>query len=194
MPDVADSALQIANNALYLIGAEVIEAFTDSTPQANVANAVYEDTVISSLSTHRWRFASKQRDLVRMSVEPEGRWDASYKLPADMVIAQTITVRDNPIEYDIYGDRAYCNAATTDTLVLDYVSRADESAWPSMFKQGVQFSLAAIFAMTLARDGNMSQLMDQRAQLAFMKARQIDSQQQTSRKLHTQRFLVQRRS
>lgn len=194
MPDVADSALTVVNNALYLMGDTAITSFDDGSAQAEVANAIYEDTVRMALSSHRWRFASKQRELSRVSVAPTSRWDAAYKLPGDVVNVTTITVSDLPIKYDIYGDQAYCNASENDTVVIDYIGRPDESSWPSSFKMGVKYMLATSFAISLARDNGLAQLM-KRESVSFMAAaRQIDSQQQTTRKLHTSRFIAERRS
>lgn len=194
MPDVADSALEVVNSALYLMGDEAISSFTDGTAQADVANAVYEDMVKTSLANHRWRFAAKQRTLTRMSVAPKSRWDAAYRSPGDLINIITITVNDLPLKYDVYGSDIYCNAVSTDTVVMDYICRADESVWPSTFKVAMQHMLAASFAVTLARDNGIAQLLTQKGNFMMAQARRIDSQQQTTRKLHTSRFIAERRS
>jgi hypothetical protein len=54
--------------------------------------------------------------------------------------------------------------------------------------------MAAVFAVSSARDAQMSQMMEQKAQFHMMQARRLDSQQQTNRKLNTSRFIAQRRS
>jgi len=194
MPDVADSALEVTNNALYLMGDQAITSFTDGSAQAEVANALYEDVVNTALSNHRWRFASKQRVLTRMSVEPEGKWDVAYRMPGDLVHVISVTVNDYPIKYDIYGDKVYCNASEADSVVMDYIYRPDESAWPSTFKMAVKYSLASEFAIALARDNQLASLMAQKSNFNMAQARRIDSQQQTTRKLHTSRFIAERRS
>jgi len=58
----------------------------------------------------------------------------------------------------------------------------------------VQHMLAGTFAISIARDASLSQLMDQKAQVFMAQARRADSQQQTTRKLNTSRFIAQRRS
>jgi len=58
----------------------------------------------------------------------------------------------------------------------------------------LELELARVFAFSLARDAQLANLMAQQAQAAMMKARTIDSQQQTTRKLNTSRFIAQRRS
>ena len=58
MPRVADSSLEVASNALYLIGADGITDFAASTSEAKVANALYEDIIQTSFASFRWRFAT----------------------------------------------------------------------------------------------------------------------------------------
>lgn len=194
MPKVANSALDVASNALFLMGADSISSFTDSTSEAKVANALYEDIVQSSFASHRWRFATKQATLTRLDAKPTGRYDAQYHIPSSCVTVIAATVNDVPIKYDIYQNKLLCDEDSSSTLVLDFVERASESEWPSYFTTAVEFSLAGTFAITLARDASLAQLMDQKANLLFTKARQIDSQQQTTRKLNTSRFITQRLS
>ena len=194
MPKVANSALDVASNALFLMGADSISSFTANTPEAKVANALYEDIVQSSFASHRWRFAARQQTLVRLDGEPTGRFDASYHIPSSCVTVVAVTVNDHPIKYDIYQNKILCDEAESATLVLDYINRASESDWPSYFTTAVEFLLAGTFAVTLARDASLAQLMDAKAQELFIKARNIDSQQQTTRKLNTSRFIAQRRS
>jgi hypothetical protein len=76
----------------------------------------------------------------------------------------------------------------------DYSFRANEETWPSYFTLAVEFSLAIIFATSIARDANLASLMTARAEATMAKARTMDSQQQTTRKLVTSRFLTARRS
>ncbi len=176
------------------MGADSISSFTDSTSEAKVANALYEDIVQSSFASHRWRFATKQATLTRLDAKPTGRYDAQYHIPSSCVTVIAATVNDVPIKYDIYQNKLLCDEDSSSTLVLDFVERASESEWPSYFTTAVEFSLAGTFAITLARDASLAQLMDQKANLLFTKARQIDSQQQTTRKLNTSRFITQRLS
>ena len=194
MPKVANSALDVASNALFLMGADSISSFTDSTSEAKVANALYEDIVQSSFASHRWRFATKQQTLTRLDAEPTGRYDAQYHIPSSCVTVIAATVNDIPIKYDIYQNKLLCDEVSSSKVVLDFVERVSESEWPSYFTTAVEFLLAGTFAITLARDASLAQLMDQKSNLLFTKARQIDSQQQTSRKLNTSRFITQRLS
>ena len=126
MPRVADSALEVATNALYLIGADAITDFTEDTVEAKVANALYEDIVRTSFASFRWRFATTQSNLVRVSTAPKGKFDSSYNIPSSCITLIGVTVNDLPIDYDVYGNKVFCNATSNDTVLLDFIQRAPE--------------------------------------------------------------------
>ncbi len=191
---VANSAIDIASRALVLIGAEPITSFDSSSTEALVATNMYEDTVRAMLSTARWRFATEQAVLNQLSDVPTGRFDIAHQLPSNLLVLHGVTVNDNLIEFTVYGDKVFSDAATTDSLVADFTFRADEVDFPSYFSLALQYSLASIFATSIARDDRLMQLMETKANQLMAKARNIDAQQQTTRKLVTSRFISNRRS
>ena len=190
----ANSAIDIASRALVLIGAEPITSFDSSSTEALVATNMYEDTVRAMLSTARWRFATDQAVLVELSDTPTGRFDIAHQLPSNLLVLHGITVNDNLIEFTVYGDKVFSDTTSSDTLVADFTFRADEVDFPSYFSLALQYSLASIFATSIARDDRLMQLMETKANLLMAKARNIDAQQQTTRKLVTSRFISNRRS
>ena len=189
----SDSAIDICNRGLIFIGAEPITSFDDGTTEASVAANVYEDVVQSSLCNARWRFATNQQTLNRLTDAPTARYDLAYQQPNDTLIIHAITVNDNPIEYQIYGDMIYADTTTTDTVVADYTFRQTEEFFPSYYIMAVAYGLAQVFATSIARDGSLTQTMATLADRAMLKARSVDSQQQTTRKLLTGRFVQNRR-
>jgi len=190
----ANSAIDIASRALVLIGAEPITSFDSSSTEALVATNMYEDTVRAMLSTARWRFATDQAVLVELSDTPTGRFDIAHQLPSNLLVLHGITVNDNLVEFTVYGDKVFSNTTSSDTLIADFTFRADEVDFPSYFSLALQYSLASIFATSIARDDRLMQLMETKANQLMAKARNIDAQQQTTRKLVTSRFISNRRS
>ena len=190
----ASTPLDICSRALILIGAEPISSFDDGTTEATVAVNMYEDVVQSALVNSRWRFATNQKVINRLTDAPTGRYDYAYQLPSDMIMLHGATVNGNLIEYQVYGDKLFADTTETDTVIVDYSFRASEVDFPSYFTLAVEFSLAIIFATSIARDASLASLMTERAESSMAKARSLDSQQQTTRKLETSRFLTARRS
>ena len=190
----ANSAIDIASRALVLIGAEPITSFDSSSTEALVATNMYEDTVRAMLSTARWRFATEQSVLNQLSDVPTGRFDIAHQLPSNLLVLHGVTINDRLIDFTVYGDKVFSDSTSTDTLVADFTFRADEVDFPSYFSVALQYSLASIFATSIARDDRLMQLMETKANQLMAKARNIDAQQQTTRKLVTSRFISNRRS
>ena len=190
----ANSAIDIASRALVLIGAEPITSFDSSSTEALVATNMYEDTVRAMLSTARWRFATEQAVLSQLSDVPTCMFDIAHQLPANLLVLHGVTINDNLIDFTVYGDKVFSDSTTSDTLVADFTFRADEFDFPSYFSLALQYSLASIFATSIARDDRLMQLMETKANQLMAKARNIDAQQQTTRKLVTSRFISNRRS
>tara|TARA_Y100000592_G_scaffold52570_1_gene83043 strand:+ start:259 stop:852 length:594 start_codon:yes stop_codon:yes gene_type:complete len=188
----SNSPIDVCSRALILIGADPITSFDDNTNEALVASNMYEDIARASLVNSRWRFSTNQVVMNRLTAAPTGRYDAAYQLPSGWLMTHTVTQNDNPIDYQIYGDKVFCDVDSTAVLVLDYTYRAEEQDWPSYFTVAVEYELATVFSVSLARDQQLATLMGQQAQFQMAKARNLDSQQQTTRKFATNRFITNR--
>ena len=189
----ANSAIDICSRALILVGAEPITSFSDDTSEALIAGNMYEDIARTNLTSTRWRFATNQSILNRLSDAPTGRFTAAYQLP-EYIFLHAVTVRGYQIEYNVYGNKVFCDADVSDELIADYTYRAEEVDWPSYFSICVEYAMATVFATALIRDQSLAVLMDQQYTNLLAKARSIDSQQQTTRKVTTSRFITNRRS
>ncbi|QDP45578.1 MAG: hypothetical protein Unbinned5374contig1001_9 [Prokaryotic dsDNA virus sp.] len=185
---MADSKFDICNKALVLVGANTISSFTQNTTESKVANQLYESTLENLLTRCRWRFASKQAQLSKNTANPDARYDSSYALPNDAHIIHTVTVGDDVIKYDRYGQNLFTNTTSSDTVIADYTFQPSESIFPPYFKQTLVFELASLFAGAIARNDQLSELYHKRsiAQLAIAKA--TDGQAQTTRRLNVDRF------
>ena len=190
----SDSALDIASRALVLIGAEPITSFESSSTEALVASNMYEDVGRSSLCVARWRFATEQAVLNQLTDTPTGRFAIAHQLPSNLLMLHAVTINDNKIIYTVYGDKIFSDSTTNDTLIADYTYRAPETDFPSYFSLAVQYSLASVFATSIARDDKLMEMMEVKAERLMAKARNLDSQQQTSRGLTTTRFRTNRLS
>ena len=190
----ANSAIDIASRALVLIGAEPITSFDSGSNEAVVASNMYEDVIRASLSSARWRFATEQAVLNQLSDTPTGRFAIAHQLPADTIIVHTITVNDNLVDFTVYGDKVFSQQTSSDTLIADFTFRANENTFPSYFTLAVEYSLASIFATSIARDDRLMNMIETKAQQLMAKAKNLDAQQQTTRRLSTRRFITDRRS
>ena len=190
----ATSPIDICTRSLVLIAAQPITSFSDGSNEALVAVNLYEDTIQASLVNTRWRFAVNQAIGNRLSDEPTGRYNSAYQIPSDSLMINAVTVNDRNIDYQIYGNFIFNDASVNDVVVIDYNFRQLEAKFPAYFVQAVVYELAGHFALALARNDSMSNNMFEKARFFMQKARTLDSQQQTTLRLSTNRFVTSRRT
>lgn len=185
---MALSKFDICNQALVLVGANTITSFSQNTTESIVANQLYETTVEDLLTKCRWRFASKQVQLSKNTTNPDARYESSYALPSDALILHTVTVSDDVINYDRYGQNIFTNTTSSDTVIADYTFQPSESIFPPYFAKVLVFELASLFAGAIARNDQLANLYAQRSIAQLQQAKSIDSQAQTTRRANVDRF------
>ena len=194
---MATSKVDICARALVMIGAQPISSFTDGSTEALVASNVYEDILQASLTRHRWKFATNQKQLSLLSTAPVGRYEHPYQLPADPGVLQinTLTVNDYIIPYTRYKNMIYVNTyGAGHSLVLDYIYRVEEDYFPAHFRLALEYELASLFAGSVARDAGMINQFKQMSDRQFLISKNIDTAEVTTRKLDTSRFINLRNS
>ena len=185
---LSETRFDICNKALVLVGANIITSFEEATTESTVAGQLYESTLEAMLTRVRWRFAAKQIQLSYQSVAPLGRFKSAYAMPSDALLIHTITVNDNVIAYDRYGDKLLADTGSSDTLICDYTFQPSEAEFPPYFKQCMVFELASLFAGSIARNDNLSTLYQQRAIAQIAIAKSTDSQAQTTKRMDVNRI------
>jgi len=194
---MATTKIDICSTALILIGANTITSFTDDSTEATVCNTIYEDILKASLTRHRWRFASEQKQLSLLTAAPTGRFAYAYQLPTSPQLIQiiTLTVNDAVIPYERYGDKVYLDSyGSTSTVVCDYIFRQDESYFPPHFILALEYHLASLFAGSIARDSGMIKQFSEMAERQYLVAKNIDSAEKTTQQLNVTRFTNLRQS
>ncbi len=164
------TAIDLASNALLLIGEETISSFTDDSTAALVAANLYDLTYESLLTLHPWRFASSKATLSRLTATPVNEWDYAYQLPADFMVAQHID--DANEKYQIFGDKLYSNNTS---IVLDYTFKPDESLLPAYFAELLEYRLAAVFAIPITESATKGDYYASLGERQLSKAKTIDS-------------------
>jgi len=187
--------ITIASRAMVLAGIGQITDFANDDTPSVVANELYYTIIDAALTTTRWRFATGQQQLNRLAAAPEARWDAGYQMPTSppILLLHAVTVQDNTILYDRYEDKVYCNAVLDDVVVADYTFRPLPTEWPPYFTKAVIFELASIFAASIATKATLSDLLAKQSEVWYAKARNAESQSQTTRKIKPRNLSVARR-
>jgi len=163
--------IDIASNALLLIGENPIASFTEDTVSALIAGNLYNPTYESLLTLHPWRFASTKAELSRLTEAPTNQWNYAFQLPADFLVAQHVDEGND--NYQIYGAQLYSN---NKTMILDYTYKPDESFLPAYFTELLELRLSAVFAIPITESATRGEYYAKLAEKQLQRAKTIDSQ------------------
>ncbi len=177
---MALSALALCTRALLKIGAQPIASLDEGTAEAEVAANLYAGTRDALLSSHPWSFATGQSCLPRLAATPVADFQYAFQLPAGIlrVLSAGLPESGRGLAYRLFEDRLHCNAPQ---VVLSYVFRPDESAFPAFFAAALAARLAAEFCIPLTENTARAQLLLAQAEVELGRARRADSQQATPR-------------
>ena len=166
------SSIDICSNALQLIGDEPINSFDEPGAGAKVAKALYQTIKETLLSSHTWSFALKQQRLSRLSQVPDKKtgYNYAFQLPTDLI--RIWNIQDHS-DYILINGLLYSN---NKELLCTYIYDVEESALPPQFAKSLEYALAADFAISITENQSMNALYEQKAQMAAIMARSIDSQ------------------
>ena len=167
------SKIDLISNALILIGDNPINSLTGGSRAAQVGSNLYDGIVQMELSKHRWGFARRKAQLsLTTETIPDDEYRSVYQLPTDLITL--IKIKPN-IDYQIYGDKVYCNLSQA--LYCDYVANVAESEWPPYFSKMIEYALATDFASSIRDSASSADRMVSMYLNAAKAARSIDSMQ-----------------
>lgn len=178
------SAIDLCSQALVRLGAEAISSFEEGTAEADVADALYPGVRDATLSAHPWSFATGQARLERLAATPLADFAYAYQLPNGLL--RVISAGDGEAEagrglvYRIHEELLHSDA---ETVILTYIFRADESAWPAFFGFVVVQKLVEAFAVPLTDSTSAAEAAAKAAEIALRQAKSLDSQQATPKTL-----------
>lgn len=163
------SDIDIASNALVLIGDDPISALSESVAASNL----YSDTYEYVLSQHPWSFAMKEQDFSQLSQQPdtETGFRYAYQRPGDLIRLWAILPTQH---YQVVGEFIYSNSSA---LWGRYVYKVTETSLPPHFVKCLQYKLAADFSVSVAEDEQKMQIFEMKYRDSLGEAMAIDSQQ-----------------
>lgn len=164
--------IDIASNALLLIGDEPISSFTEAGAGATAAANLYSNTYQKLLAEHPWSFAFKEQELSKLSQSPDDltNYTTVFQLPVDMIRLWEIMPHSR---YAIVGSLLYSNESS---ILARYIYEPAETSLPPHFIEALQYKLASDFAVSVTEDRAKAEYYAKLTQLSLAKAKNIDSQ------------------
>jgi len=101
-------------------------------------------------------------------------------------------VNNNPIRFDRYEDRVFCDASEADEVYLEGVFRIDEAYWPPYFVTLTTYAMAGILAQSVGAQEDLALMFDKRVIRQAAISRNIDGQGRTAPRINTDRLVTVR--
>lgn len=165
------SDIDIASNALQMIGAGSISSFTEGGAGAAVANALYEPLVLDILTSNFWRFAMKKQSLNKLSQTPLNEFSNAFQIPTDSLKIERIEPRGF---YKVFQDKIYSNSSS---IELDYLFRVDTSAFPAYFVLLLTYKMASEFALSVTDNEQKNAIYEEKFRTQLVRAYSADALQ-----------------
>lgn len=175
---MALSDVGLCSRALVRIGGAPLITLTEGSAESEIAQMLYGSVRDALLSAYAWSFASTQVSLTRLSEVPLADYSYAYALPNDFLRALSVGsgARGRGQNYRIQGGVLHCNAPA---VILSYVFRPEEEAFPPYFDQALIARLSAEFCIPITENTSRAENLYSMAEREFQRARQIDAQQDT---------------
>lgn len=175
---MALSDVALCSRALIKIGAAPVTSFDDGTSESEVAGALFAQVRDALLSAYAWSFASGQVALTRLSEGPVADYAYAYGLPNDFLRALSAGsgARGRGLDFRIAAGTLHTDAPD---VVLSYIFRPEEEAFPPYFDQVLITRLAAEFCIPVTENTSRAEMLFSLSEREFARARQIDAQQDT---------------
>jgi hypothetical protein len=167
--------IKICAAALQLAGAEEITSFEDETREARICASLYPTIKADLLQSHTWRFSIRQEELNRLASTPLFGFSNAYSLPADFL---RLIGKSNPTsKHQLFENKVYTDLTPVYASIQYNVN---ERFFPAYFEKLIILEMAVMLSTSLLEDVDKSRNYATLAKNQMVKARNIDSQNNTA--------------
>lgn len=143
---MANSWVEVCNQALVYLGSDRIQALTEANDRARICNERYQSVADAVMGEHLWSAAEKQTSLASDSTAPLYGYDYKYQLPVDCLYIREVTDTDGGLitNWKRIGQFIHCDE---NALLLGYTKQITD---PTELDPLLAESIAARLAMEIA--------------------------------------------
>lgn len=140
--------IQVANEALSLIEANLIHSFDDGTNEADTVNLWYDSFIAEIFSNNYWRFSIKTKALSQDAdyQEPLLTYKKAFIVPPDCEVILGCYLPDSDRPFKLWTRTGVHILTNVDEIIAQYTTYPAESTWPGYFKAFAATALAAKIA------------------------------------------------
>lgn len=175
---MADSVIEICNNALQDLGEDPIMSLVDESKGARLCNRRWPASRDAVLRAHPWNCCMAQAELAASVEAPCWRWERQYVLPTDCLRVVRVAGADGTKvrDWEIQGQVVLCNEPAP--LMLAYVRREENpKRYDSLLSEVLSARLAAMLAYPLTGSTSLADSLWAAYQDKLGEARGIDARE-----------------
>ena len=181
------SFVEIASNALRLLGDDPITSFSDDTERARLVNAIYEEMRDEVTRAAVWNCCKSRQVLASLSETPAFGWAYYHQLPADCLRVVDVLSGDTRIDHTIEGRRLMTDVSSVNLIFLQRVT--DPNEFDVLFISAYTARIAAELALPVSGSNTVASAMWTAYDKKITEARTIDSQEGTPANLDAQSIM-----
>ena len=181
------SKVDLANEALLVLGADTITSFSDTSINAVMVNRFWTTERDVVLRSHRLICAIATANMAALSDTPIIDWEYKFALPTDPYCLRVLDVRtvtgDIKLDHEVHGRELLTEESSVD---ITYISRVEDVAlYDALLYEALVFRMAWKLSYPITRDLGVMQSMGQMYEAVVREARSMDSQEGSQDVLET---------
>ena len=181
------SFVEIASNALRLLGDDPITSFGDDTERARLVNAIHEEMRDEVTRAAVWNCCKARQVLAALTETPAFGWGYYHQLPGDSLRVVDVLSGDTRIDHTIEGRRLMTDVSTVNLIYLKRVT--DPNDLDVLFISALTARIAAELALPVSGSNTVATAMWTAYEKKVKEARTIDSQEGTPANLDAQSIM-----
>lgn len=184
---MAVSQVDLVNNALTLLGADLITSIDDPVKAAILSKQKLPSVRDGVLREFTWNCATAQVSLAPLATGPAFGYAKSFQIPSDCL--RIVSLENSP-SYIVIGRTIQCDSTE---VKLTYIQRiVDVSQFDALLAMAIEARLAADLAYPLLQSGTVRDAMFQMYDLTLKKAKGIDSREKSMQELDVDVWIASR--
>jgi len=171
------SFVEIASNALRLLGDDPITSFSDDTERARLVNAVYEELRNEVARAAIWNCCKARQVLASLTETPAFGWAYYHQLPADCLRVVNVLSGSSVIDHEVEGRKLMTDVSSVNLIYIKRIT--DPNEFDALFISAYTARIAAELALPITGSNTASNAMWQLYERKVREARTVDSQEGT---------------
>jgi len=185
------SIVDIANNALNILGASTISSLTEDTKNARICNQRFENVRNRVFRGHPWNCLIKRVQLAQNSTAPVIEYTYAYALPSDFLRCLKIhngttdSVASN-LDFKVEGKNIVTDEAT---VYLVYIAKdTDPNNYDSYLYEVLGYQLAADIAYGITNNATLAKNLLVDADEKLRESRFVDATENSTDTVEANEF------